>query len=201
MRQPFLQQRLGCFAPHGPSAVSVKRSLAVGEMAYGQIKQHIGRTGVKRSDGGLRASPPIDRANIADAAEVVYADVLSAPTENYDMKDRRQRCALSAGREIGRPKVADDRNAQRLDEIRRLAQLKRRRILCTWVMEDRLAVQSDKVRSRLAENLFCGAGIEPSEIVVQLSDLITRRSSTRRLMQLLLQRMRELHLPVLHQPN
>src|SRR5262245_7570078 len=160
MRQPFLQQRLGCFAPRGPSTVAIKSSLAAGEMAHGQIKQHIGRTSIKRSDGGLRASPPIDRANIADAAEVVYADVLSAPTENCDMKDGRQRCALPASREIGRAKVADDRNAQRQEEISWLAQLNGRRILCTRMMEDCLAVESDKVRSLLAENLLCGVGIE-----------------------------------------
>ena len=66
-------------------------------------------------------------------------------------------------------------------------------------MKDRLAVQAHKVRLCGTRRLLRVASVEPSQVVVQLSDLVAFRFAPSRVVQALAQSPRKIRLPVFQQ--
>ena len=117
------------------------------------------------------------------------------------MEQRRQRRALAARRDIRRAKIADDWNAQLLDQISRFAQLQCGGVLSTRVMEHRLTMQSDKLHTlspQTASRLDC---VETAQIVMHLAHIVGSGLIGGRSVQPFLQLLRESCLPVLQQAD
>ena len=170
MFKPAAKERFARVAARGPCAVSVHRPFAVRQFAHGEVHQHIGGTRVECHNGWTRASTPIERSHVADAAQVIDAHMLAAPSENKPVKGRGQRRALSAGGHVGRAKIADDRHAQPLHQIGRFAELERGGREAGRIVEDSLAVQAGQswissIRIGLRNGV---TSIESSQVVMRL---------------------------------
>src|SRR5438874_11585957 len=129
MTQPLRQKLLVRFALSRPVAVAIHLFAAIAQLAHGKIDEDVARPGVEGSNllaGGRLAE--IDGSNVADAADVVHANMAILERENHEMKGSRQRRALSASGEIRCAKIAHDGHTEALHKVSRLADLQRGRI-------------------------------------------------------------------------
>src|SRR5438445_11794504 len=91
------------------------------------------------------------------------------------MKQRRQRGALTARRHVRRAKIAYDRSAQRLGQISRFAQLKRRGVFSTRVMPYGLSMQSGELHRLFAQATLRLVRIKTSQIMMPLAEFVAGR--------------------------
>ena len=103
----------------------------------------------------------VDEGHVGDAADIEDRDRrLAAELAHQSlMKDRRQRRALPAGRDIGGAKIIDHGNAEALGEDLAVADLHRQRPLRP--VQQRLAVKADRRRDRPAANRCCREATPP----------------------------------------
>jgi hypothetical protein len=167
--EPLFQKRLDRLTPCGQSPVHVHGLAVVREVSHCHVHENIARPSVERERARDATATPVERADVADASEVLDADGVAAPRKDHAMKHRRQRRPLPSGSDVPRPKIIDNRNSKTLGEVGRLANLEsggrnRRRI-----MEDRLTVQADGAKAGDSAPVFC---IEPPKVVVQLAERV-----------------------------
>src|SRR4051812_11827603 len=98
--------------------------------------------------------------------------MLASFCKHLHVEDSCERGALSTRRDIGRPKIADYGHAELLGQVSRLADLESGRPGPRRIMENRLPVQTNKLR--LAPRPTGMLGIETPQIVMQLGDFMTR---------------------------
>ena len=110
----LVQQIERRFGADSPLAAAGRR---IADELHREIDQHVRRAGIEREHLRPDSATPVDRRDVADAAQIIHAHVPAAFSEHADMKRRGQGSALSACREVRRAEVAHDGHAQPLSQI------------------------------------------------------------------------------------
>jgi hypothetical protein len=131
--------------------------------------------------------------------QIVHAHVPATPGKYDLVKERGERRALSARREVSDAEVAHDRDAERLGQICRLAELEGRRPCAMRMMEHGLTVQTDELRAASDRAAVGGSGVEAAEVVMELGAFPTGGLPARGGLQAALQRLRKAGAPKLQQ--
>src|SRR5205809_1980417 len=194
--EPMLNDLLLRLSARGPVAVPIKRLPASRKLTHGQIDQDVRRSGVEREESWFPDAAPVNRSHVADAAQVVHANMRAGSAESNLMKQSRQRRALTARRDVRRPNIADDRSAQPPGQISRFAKLQCGGVLSTRMMPHGLSMQSRELYPLSPQTALRPVRVETAQIVVPLAQFVAGRLIGRRRVQTLSQLLWEFRLPV-----
>src|SRR3989442_14813064 len=96
--EPTLNELLPRLSARGPVAVPIKPPPSARKLTHGQIDQDVCRSGFYRENFWFSGAPPVNRSQVAEAAQVVHANVPPGLAEGILIKQSRHRPALTARR-------------------------------------------------------------------------------------------------------
>ena len=170
MSKPLSEERFVDVAACGASAIAIVVEASTGEFAHGKIEEDVRRTGIEGEKFRLATERPIDGGDVADAAEIIDADVASALAEDAEVKEGGEGRALSAGGEIGDAEIADDGDAKSFRKVGGLAELEGRGRGLRGLVKDGLPMQADE--GGLLGNVAVPRvrRVEAAEVVMELCE-------------------------------